>query len=63
MISSIFVAYVVLLLKYINHAALLQEWKIDINATAYEKNIDANMFKLSDKKEMYHHDSDLYWPT
>ena len=27
------------------------------------KNIDANMSKLSDKKQIDIHDSNLYWPT
>ena len=50
MIINIFSAYVVPLLKYINHPVLLQEWKINIDTSAYEINIDANMSKTSDKK-------------
>ena len=50
MIINIFSAYVVPLLKYINHLALLQEWKLILNDAAYERNIDANMSKPSDKK-------------
>ena len=50
MIINIFSAYVVLLLKDINHPALLQEWKLNIDASEYERNIDANMSKLSDEK-------------
>ena len=53
MIINIFSAYVVPLLKYINHPALLQEWKINLDATAYERNIDANMSKPSDKKSKF----------
>ena len=49
MIISIFSAYVVTLLKYINHPALLQEWKLNLDALAYENNIDANMSKPSEK--------------
>ena len=41
---------VVPLLKDINHPALLQEWKLNIDAAAYEKNIYANISKPSDKK-------------
>ena len=62
-IINIFVAYVVPLLKDINHSALFQEWKLNIDAELYEINIDANMSKPSDKKEIDCHDSDLYWPT
>ena len=50
MIINIFSAYVVPLLKYINHPAFLQEWKLNLDAAAYEKNIDANLSKTSDKK-------------
>ena len=50
MIVKIFSAYVVPLLKDINHPALLQEWKLNIDATAYENNIYANISKPSDKK-------------
>ena len=50
MIGKIFSVYVVPLLKDTNHPALLQEWKINLDAAAYEKNIDANVSKTSDKK-------------
>ena len=50
MIINIFSAYVVPLLKDINHLALLQEWKLNLDAAAYERNMDANMSKPSDKK-------------
>ena len=63
MIINIFSAYVVTLLKDINHSALLQEWKISIDAAEYEIDIDANMSKPSDKIEIDHRDSDLYCPT
>ena len=49
MIINIFSAYVVPLLKYINHPELLQEWNLNIDVAAYEKNIDANMSKPSHK--------------
>ena len=63
MTINIFSAYVVPLLKYINHPALLQEWKLNIDAAAYEKYIDANMSKPSDKKEIDRHDRNLYCQT
>ena len=50
MIINIFSAYVVPLLKDINHYAFLQEWKLNLDAAAYEKYIDANMSKTFDKK-------------
>ena len=51
MIIIIFSAYVVPLLKYTNRPALLQEWKLNLDAAAYEKNIDANMSKYPDKNK------------
>ena len=48
MIINIFSAYVETLLKYINYPALPQEWKINLDAAAYERNIDANLSKPSD---------------
>ena len=50
MIINIFIAYVEPLLKDINHPALLQEWKLNLDDAAYEKNIDANLYKPSDKR-------------
>ena len=38
MIINIFSEYVEPLLKDINHPALLQEWKLNIDAAAYENN-------------------------
>ena len=49
---NIFSAYVVPMLKYINNPALLQEWKLNLDAAAYEKNIDANLAKPSEKKKL-----------
>ena len=50
MIINIFSAYVVTLLKNINHPEFLQERKVNINAAEYEKNIVANMYKTYYKK-------------
>ena len=52
MIIIIFSAYVVPLLKDINYPALLQEWKLNLEDSAYEKNIDANMSKSSSKNKL-----------
>ena len=45
MIINIFSAYVLPLLKDVIHRAFLQEWKINLDAAAYEKNIDPNLSK------------------
>ena len=50
-IINIFSAYVVPLLTYINYTALIQEWKLNLDAEAYERDIDANMSKPSDNYE------------
>ena len=50
MIINIISSYVVPLLKYINHPVLLQDMKLNLDAAAYEEDIDDNMSKPSDKK-------------
>ena len=62
-IINIFSAIVEPLIKYINHPALFQEWKLNLDAEDYERNIDANLYKPSEKKEFNRHNSDTYWPT
>ena len=52
MIINIFSVYVLTLLKDINHPALLQEWKLNLDAAVYENNINANMSKPSEKKKL-----------
>ena len=42
---------------------MLQEWRLNIDATEYERNIDANLYKPSEKKKLNHVDSGDYWPT
>ena len=59
-IINIFSEYVAPLLKDINHPALHQEWKLNIDAVEYEINIDANLQKTSGKQKFNRHDSDLY---
>ena len=59
----IFSTYVAPKIKEIHHPALLQEWKLNLDSAEYERNIDANMSKPSDKKQVDRHDSDLYWTT
>ena len=50
MIINIFSAYIVPMLKYINHPEFFQEWEFNLDAAEYERNIDANKSKPSDKK-------------
>ena len=42
---------------------MFQEWKLNIDASEYEQNIDANLYKPPEKKKFNFHDSDAYWPT
>ena len=46
---NIFSSYVVPLLKDIKHPALLQEWKLNLDASVYKRNIDAKKSEHSDK--------------
>ena len=48
-INKIFSTYIKPLLNYISHPTLVQEWKIDINDPAYEKPVDDNVNRPSDK--------------
>ena len=48
MTINIFSTYVVPLLKDINYPTLIQERKLNLDAVAYERNIDANLSKPSD---------------
>ena len=59
---NIFSEYVEPLLKYINHPALLQDWKINIDDAEYKGNIDANLYKPSEIF-LNRHDSEKYWLT
>ena len=49
-INNTFITYVESLLNYTNHHALIQEWKLNIDAVAHEKKIDANVYKPSTEK-------------
>ena len=46
---TIFSTYVTLQIKEIHHPALFQEWKLNIDAAEYEKNMMANIYKPSEK--------------
>ena len=59
---KIFSAYVAPKIREIHHPALLQEWKINLDAAEYEKNIKADMYKPSEKNKIDRVDSDEHWP-
>ena len=63
MIINIFSEYVEPLLKDINHPEFLQDWKLNLYAEEYEINIDANLYKPSEKKKFNRHDSEEFCPT
>ena len=48
---TIFSTYVAPQIKEIHHPALLQEWKLNLDAAEYKKNMKANMYKPSEKKK------------
>ena len=60
---TIFSAYVAPKIKEIHHPALIQEWKLNLDAAEYENNMKANMYKPSDKNKIHCVDSDEHWPT
>ena len=47
----------------INHPAFIQEWKLNIDAEEYEKNMEDNMYKLSEKKIIIRIDDHKHWPA
>ena len=60
---TIFSTYVATQIKEIHHLPLLQEWKLNIDAEEYEKNMKANMYKPSEKNKIHRVDGDEHWPT
>ena len=50
--SAIFSRYAIPKIKEMNHPAFLQEWKLDLDATDYEKYMKDNMYKPSEKKNI-----------
>ena len=60
---TIFSKYVTPQIKEINHPALIQEWKLNLDATDYEKNMNANMYKPSGKRKFNCVDNQKHWPA
>ena len=60
---SIFSAYVAQQIKEIHHPALLQEWKLNLDAAEYKNNMKANMYKPSGKNKTHRVDSGEHCPT
>ena len=42
---------------------MIQEWRLNIDATEYERNIDANLYKTSEKKKTDRVDSSEHCTT
>ena len=61
--STIFNTYVTPQIKEINHPEFIQEWKLNIDAAEYERNMAANMYKPSEKKKINHIDDHEHWPA
>ena len=59
--STVFNTYVTPQIKEINHPVLLQEWKINLDAADYEKQMRANMDKPSEKKKFNCVDNEKHW--
>ena len=59
--STIFSTYVTQQIKEINHPALLQERKLNIDAADYDKYIKANKYKPYEKNKFNHVDNHKHW--
>ena len=59
---TIFSTYVTPQIKEIHHPALLKKWKLNLDASEYEKYMKDNMYKPSEKKKFNRIDSDKHWP-
>ena len=42
---------------------MLQEWKLNIDAAEYERNIYANLHKSFEKNKINRNNRENYWPT
>ena len=60
---NIFSAYLTPQIKEIHHPALLQEWKINLDAAEYEKISRLTFINPLKKKKIHRFDSDEHWPT
>ena len=49
---TIFSTYVTPQIKEINHPAFLQEWKLNLDAAEYGKNMKANMYTPHEKRNL-----------
>ena len=61
-ISRLFSTYVTPQIKEINHPAIIQEWKLNIDAAEYEKNM-AKSHLPSHKKKINRQDNHDHWPA
>ena len=60
---TIFSTYVAPQIKEIHRLELLQEWKFNIDAAEYEKDMKDNMYKTYEKNKFNCIYSDEHWPT
>ena len=60
--STIFNTYVTPQIKEINHPEFLQEWKLNIDAAEYERNMAEN-YRPSEKKKINRHADHDHWPA
>ena len=60
--SRLFSTYVIPQIKEINRPEIIQEWKLDIDAAEYEKNMSKSHVP-SDKKKINRQDDHYHWPA
>ena len=59
---NIFSTYVTTQIKEINHPAIIQEWKLNIDAAKYERNMAEN-YRPSGKNKINRHADHDHWPA
>ena len=60
--SNLFSTYVTPQIKEINHPEILKEWKLNIDAAEYERNMAEN-YRPSEKNKINPHADHDHWPA
>ena len=59
---QVFGEYIKTYTKEIDYPVLIQEWKLNLDKSAYKNKMDAKERLPSNKKEIYRHDCHELWP-
>ena len=61
-IDKLLIEHLVPIMDDLYHPMLIEEWKQNINATAYENNLNQDV-KIPSIKKKYRNNKNEYWPT